>query len=132
MAKFLSFFLALNDYIINSSTIKIWNPYFREYNFVMEAILVKSFAQAHVHTVHSTRAFSKCTWAKPFPKIVPMFKLDIPMVHKLWFIIFSTLFWLIRNCVSFNDRNSKEGNPGNVLITSRNYLKNFFSVFFSL
>ena len=54
MAKFLSFFLALNDYIINSSTI-------REYNFVIETILVKSFAQAHVHTVHSTHAFSKCT-----------------------------------------------------------------------
>ena len=50
LAIFLSSFLALHDYIINSSTI-------REYNFAMETILVKGFAQALVHTVHSTRAF---------------------------------------------------------------------------
>ena len=36
----------LNDYIINSSTI-------REYNFVMETILVKSFTQAHVRAYSS-------------------------------------------------------------------------------
>ena len=41
-------------------------------NFAMGTILGKGFAQAKVHTNHSTSA---C--AKPFPKIVPMAKLDI-------------------------------------------------------
>ena len=43
----------------------------------METILAKGFAQALVHTVHSTCAFGTCAWAKPFPKILPMLKLDI-------------------------------------------------------
>ena len=46
-------------------------------NFAMGTILGKGFAQALVHTVHSTRAFDTCVWAKPFPKIVHMVKLDI-------------------------------------------------------
>jgi hypothetical protein len=37
----------------------------------MGTILGKGFPQALVHTVHSTPAFGK-----PFPKIVPMAKLD--------------------------------------------------------
>ena len=60
----------MHDYIINAITI-------RECNFAIGTILGKGFAQALVHTVHSTRAFGNCAWAKPFPKIVPMVKLDI-------------------------------------------------------
>ena len=70
---FLSSFFAcrINDYIINAHTI-------RECNFATGTmILGKGFAQALVHTVHSTRAFGSCTinyvcpcaWLKPFPKI---------------------------------------------------------------
>ena len=36
------------------------------------------FPQALVHTVHSTCAFGTRACGKPFPKIVPMAKLDIP------------------------------------------------------
>ena len=54
LAIFLSFSLALHDYIINSITI-------REYNFSMETILAKDFAQALVHTVQNTLALGTCT-----------------------------------------------------------------------
>ena len=40
----------------------------------MGTILGKGFPQALVHTVHST-----CACGKPFPKIVPMAKLDIAL-----------------------------------------------------
>ena len=42
-----------------------------------DIILGNCFPQALVHTVHSTRAFGTCACGKPFPKIVPMAKLDI-------------------------------------------------------
>ena len=55
----------MHDYTINATTI-------RECNFAIgSVILEKSFAQAVVHAVHSTRAL-----AKPFTKIFPMAKLD--------------------------------------------------------
>ena len=61
----------MHDYIIDTSTI-------RECNFAMGTIILgKGLAQALVHTVHSTRAFGTCACGKPFPKIVPMAKLDI-------------------------------------------------------
>ena len=64
----------MHDYIINASTI-------RECNFAMGTIILwKGFAQALMHTVHST-----CAWAKPFPKIVPMAKLDSDFLRKSWF-----------------------------------------------
>ena len=54
-----------------------------ECNFIMGTILGKGFAQALVHIIKSTCAFGTgaltictCAWAKSFPKIVPMVKLD--------------------------------------------------------
>ena len=77
----------MHDYIINASTI-------RECNFAMGTIILgKGYAQALMHTVHSTHAFGTCAinsvftcaWAKPFPKIVPMAKLDSDFLRKSWF-----------------------------------------------
>ena len=70
----------MHDYIINSSTI-------RECNFAMGTIILgKGLVQALVHTVHSTRAFCTCAWAKSFPKIVPMVKLDMHIASFLYWI----------------------------------------------
>ena len=48
----------------------------RDCDFTIGTILGKGFRQALVHTVHSTPAFGTCACGKPFPKIVPMAKLD--------------------------------------------------------
>ena len=55
-------------------------------NFAMGTILGKGFPQALVHTVHST-----CACGKPFPKIVPMAKLDILLKGKRTSIFVSNL-----------------------------------------
>ena len=67
----LAFRLGFQVHIINAHAS-------REYNFAMWTILGKGFPQALVHTVHSTCAFGTRACGKPFPKIVPMAKLDIP------------------------------------------------------
>jgi hypothetical protein len=65
---FLGFSLGFHVDIINAHAS-------RECNFAMGTILGKGFPQILVHTVHSTCA--ECACGKPFPKIVPMAKLDI-------------------------------------------------------
>ena len=66
----------MHDYIINAKTI-------RECNFAMGTIILgKGFAQALAFSTCAINSVCTCALAKPFPKIVPMVKLDIPSQKK--------------------------------------------------
>ena len=75
----------------------------------MGTILGKGFPQALVHTVHSTSA-KTCACGKPFPKIVPMAKLDKPSNDFLYIVLHHHKNFDTQNKTSYMDH--EKGTPG--------------------